>query len=126
MVSCLTISYKCLPCLPRGRVNHCVPGFTNLGTCLHFRKWVWSLRKKFVAWPQGSKMLVGSWWGGKGERGVRWEGGGFLVLFKCGEHRVSSGFYLFVSDINHGKKGMSWRFFCILPHKKTSRDLTEN
>ena len=36
----------------------------------------------------------------------RWEGWRFLVLFKGGEHRVSPGFYLFVSDVNQGNKGV--------------------
>ena len=30
MFSCLTISHTCLPCLPNGRVSHCVPGFTEV------------------------------------------------------------------------------------------------
>ena len=42
---------------------------------------------------------------GKARRMVRWEGGSFLVLFRGGEHRVSPGFYLFVSDVDQGNKG---------------------
>ena len=44
---------------------------------------------------------------GKGERVVRWKGGGFLVLFKGGEHRVSLRSYVFVSDVNQGNEGDS-------------------
>ena len=40
------------------------------------------------------------WQGGKGRRVVKWQGGRFLVLFKSGEHRASSRFYLFISDID--------------------------
>ena len=36
---------------------------------------------------------------------MRWEGGRFLVLFKFGEHRVRSNFYLFVSDVNEESEG---------------------
>ena len=46
------------------------------------------------------------WQDGKGRRVLRWEGGRFLVLFKCGEHRVSPRFNLFVSDVNRGNEGM--------------------
>ena len=44
--------------------------------------------------------------GGKGRRVVKWEGGSFLVLFECGEHRVSPRFYLFGSDVNQGNEGV--------------------
>ena len=41
-------------------------------------------------------------------RVVRWKVGRLLVLFKCGEHRVSPRFYVFVSDLNRGnKRGLS-------------------
>ena len=45
------------------------------------------------------------WQSGKGRRVLRWQGGRFLVLFKGGEDRVSSRFYLFVSNVNQGAKG---------------------
>ena len=40
------------------------------------------------------------WQGGKGRRVVKWQGGRFLVLFKCGGHRMSPRFQLFVSDVD--------------------------
>ena len=40
------------------------------------------------------------WQGGKGRRVVKWQGGRFLVLFKCGGHRMSPRFHLFVSDVD--------------------------
>ena len=46
MVSCLTISHAYLPCLPSGKVIHCVPGFTEVGSCCYSRKWVWNSRTK--------------------------------------------------------------------------------
>ena len=46
------------------------------------------------------------WQGGKGRRVVKWEGERFLVLFKGGEHRMSPIFYLLVSDVNQGNKGV--------------------
>ena len=118
MVSFLTIGHTCLPCLPSGMVSHCFPGFTEVGSSCHSRKWVWSSRPKLCCHLQGSKMLVGGWWrgtggkvmrwqGGKGRRVVRWEDGRFLVLFKGGEDSVSPRFYLFVSDVNQGVKGRS-------------------
>ena len=69
----------------------------------------------YVAWLQGSKMLVGGWWGGKGAkvmrcqgeksgRVVKWKGGRFLVLLKGGEHGVSPRFYFFASDVNQGNE----------------------
>ena len=42
LVSCLTISHTCLPCLPSGMVSHCVPGFTEVRSCCYSRKWVWT------------------------------------------------------------------------------------
>ena len=48
----------------------------------------------------GGKGLVRMWQGGKGRRVVKWQGGRFLVLFKCGGHRVSPRFHLFVSDVD--------------------------
>ena len=53
MVSCLTISPMCLPCLPSGRVSHCVPGFTEVGSCCCSRKWVWSSRTKLSCMASG-------------------------------------------------------------------------
>ena len=49
MVSCLTI-HACLPCLPSGRVIHCVSGFTEVGSWCYSRKWVWSSRTKLCQW----------------------------------------------------------------------------
>ena len=86
MVSCLTISHACLPCLPSGKVSHCVAG-------------------RLVRSEGGKGGRTMRWQGGKGGRVVKWEGGRFLVLFKGGEHRVSPRFYLFVSDVNQGNKG---------------------
>ena len=48
------------------------------------------------------------WKVGKGGKVVRWEGGGFLVLFKGGGCRVTPRFHLFVSDINQGKEWAGW------------------
>ena len=45
------------------------------------------------------------WQGEKGGTVVRWESERFLVLFKGGEHRLSTRFYLFVSDVNQGNEG---------------------
>ena len=53
MVSCLTISHACLPCLPSGRVSYCVPGFTEVGSCHYSRKWVWSSRTKLCCMASG-------------------------------------------------------------------------
>ena len=53
MVSCLTISHTCLPCLPCGKVSHYVPGFTEVGSCYYSRKWVWSLRTKLCCMASG-------------------------------------------------------------------------
>ena len=53
MVSCLTISHTCLPYLPSGRVSHCVPGFTEVGSCCYSRKWVWSSRMKLCCMASG-------------------------------------------------------------------------
>ena len=39
---------------------------------------------------------------------VRLEGGGFLVLFKGGECRVTPRFHLFISDVNQGKEKAGW------------------
>ena len=48
----------------------------------------------------GGGGLERRWQGGKGRRVVKWQGGRFLVLFKSGGHRVSSRFYLFISDVD--------------------------
>ena len=48
------------------------------------------------------------WQGGEGGRVVRSEGGGFLVLFKGGECRVTPRFHLLVSDINQRKERAGW------------------
>ena len=53
MVSCLTISRTCLPCLPSGRVSHCVPDFIEVGSCCYSRKWVWSSRTKLCCMASG-------------------------------------------------------------------------
>ena len=53
MVSCLTIRHACLPCLPNGRVSHCVPGFTEVKSCCYSRKWVWSSRTKLCCMASG-------------------------------------------------------------------------
>ena len=39
---------------------------------------------------------------------VRQKGEGYLVLFKGGGHKMSLRFYLFVSDVNQGNKGLGW------------------
>ena len=46
MVCCLTISHTCFSCLPRARVSHCVPSFTEVRSGCYSRKWVWSSRTK--------------------------------------------------------------------------------
>ena len=48
------------------------------------------------------------WQGGEGGRVVRLEGGGFLVMSKGGECRVTPRFHSFVSDINQGKEKAGW------------------
>ena len=120
MVSCLTISHACLPWLPSGRVSHCVPGFTEVKSCCYSRKRVWSSRTKSCCMTSGKKIVGGrlvrweggkggrvmKWQGGKDRRVVRWKGGRLLVLFKCGERRVSPRFYLFVSDVNQRNQGV--------------------
>ena len=111
MVSCLTIRHMCFPCLPSGRVSHCVPGFTEVGSYCYSRKWVWSSRKKLCCMASRKQNVGGRlvrWQGGKDRRVVRWEGERFLVLFKGGEHWVSQRFYLFVSDVNQGNEGAVW------------------
>ena len=65
MVSCLTISHTCLPCLPSGRVSHCVPGFTEVGIAAILGNGCGVQGQNYVAWLQESKMSVGGWWGGK-------------------------------------------------------------
>ena len=114
MVSCLTISHTCLPCLPSGRISHCIPGFTEVETCCYSRKWVWSSRTKLCCMASGKESVGGRlvrWEGGKSRRVVRWEGGRFLVLFKGGEHSVSPRFYLFVSDVNQWNEGDGFKIF---------------
>ena len=44
---------------------------------------------------------------------MKWEAGRFLVLFKGGEHRVSSRFYLFISDVNQGDEGDGLKIFLL-------------
>ena len=39
---------------------------------------------------------------------MRWQGGGFLVLFKGGGCRVTPRFHLMVSDVNQGKEKAGW------------------
>ena len=58
-----------------------------------------------MRWEGGKGGRVMRCQGGKGRRVVRWEGGSFLVLFECGEHRVSPRFCLFGSDVNQGNEG---------------------
>ena len=53
MVSCLTISHTYLPCLPSRKVTQCVPGFTEVGSCCYYRKWVWSSRTKLCCMASG-------------------------------------------------------------------------
>ena len=48
------------------------------------------------------------WQGGKGGRMVRQKFVRHLVLFKDGGHKMNPRFYLFVSDVNQGKKGVGW------------------
>ena len=54
----------------------------------------------------GERGEVARWerWG----REVRWQGGGFLVLFKGRGRGVSPRFHLFVSDVNQQKEGAGW------------------
>ena len=125
MISWLTISHTCLPCLLSRRVSHFVPGFTEVGRCYYSRKWVWSSRTKLcciasgkwnvggrlVRWEGGKDGRVMRWQGGKGWRVVRWEDGRFLVLFKGGEQRMNPRFYLFVSDVNQGNEGDRLKIF---------------
>ena len=59
-----------------------------------------------MRWEDGKGGRVMRWQGGKGRRVVMWECRRFLVLFKGGEHSVSSRFYLFVSDVKKEKKGV--------------------
>ena len=64
-----------------------------------------------MKWDGGKGERVMRWQGRKGRRLVRWEGGRLLVLFKGREHRVSSRFYLFVSDVNQGNEGDGLKIF---------------
>ena len=48
----------------------------------------------------GGGGLERRWQGGKGRRVVKGQGGRVLVLFKCGGHRMSPRFHLFVSDVD--------------------------
>ena len=44
----------------------------------------------------------------KDGRMVRQKGGGYLVLFKGGEHKMSPRLNLLVCDVNQGNEGLSW------------------
>ena len=48
------------------------------------------------------------WQGGEGGRMVKQKGGRYLVLFKCGGHKMSLRFHLFVSDVNQGIEKVGW------------------
>ena len=56
-----------------------------------------------VSW-EGKKIV--RWLGSRRGRKVRWQFGGFLVLFKGGGRRTSPGLLLFVSDVNQRSEGV--------------------
>ena len=57
-----------------------------------------------MRWKGEKGGRVVRWQGKEGGRVVRWEGGRFLVFFKGEGCRMSSRFYLSVSDVNQGKE----------------------
>ena len=67
-------------------------------------RWQGGKGGRIVRWQGRRGGRVVRWQVGKGGRVVRQQGGRFLALFKCGRHRVSSRFYLFVSDANQRNK----------------------
>ena len=58
--------------------------------------------RRVVRWEGGKGGKVVRWQGGEGGRMVKQKGGRYLVLFKCGGHKMSLRFHLFVSDVNQG------------------------
>ena len=69
-------------------------------------RWEGGQGGRVVRWQGGKSGKVVRWQGWKGGRMVKQKGGRYLFFFKDGEHKMSSRFHLFVSDVNQENAGV--------------------